>query len=79
MAETETDTSERDPVGVLLAGVREFARTRDEQAGREVLLAMVKQYLAELSDDEFAALVEEVREPAETAYPESWRQPTARD
>ncbi|MCV7219843.1 hypothetical protein [Mycolicibacterium elephantis] len=79
MAETEQDTTERDPVMVLLDGVREFARTRDEQAGREVLLAMVKQYLAELSAAELDALLEEVREPAETAYPESWRQPKARD
>ncbi|MGV0778736.1 hypothetical protein [Mycolicibacterium elephantis] len=80
MAEPEQNPN-RDPVSVLLAGVREFVRTRDEQTGREVLVAMVKQYLAELSGDEFAALVAEVREPAtdEAAYPTSWGYQKPRD
>lgn len=32
----------------------------------EALVAGVKQYLADMTDDEFAALVDEVREPADT-------------
>ncbi|MCH5645723.1 hypothetical protein [Gordonia sp. ABSL49_1] len=50
----------------------------------DVLEAAVKQYLSELSDDDFAKLVAEVRPPADDdspehkpkddgpAYPESW-------
>ncbi|GAB5895893.1 hypothetical protein OKHIL_17000 [Mycolicibacterium mageritense] len=69
-----------DPFDALLAGVREFAHATDEETGREVLTAAVKQYLAELPDDEFAALIEEVREPtapgkpakADESYPAAW-------
>jgi hypothetical protein len=68
------------PIDALLAGVREFAASTDEQTGTEALLAGVKQYLAELPDKDFAALVAEVRPPADTtttddggpAYPPEW-------
>lgn len=74
MTAPNPDTERRDPFDALLAGVREFARTTDENTGREVLVAAVKQFLAELSDDEFAALVAEVREPADDGptYPAAW-------
>lgn len=66
-----------DPVAALLAGVRGYANTTDETTGRDVLIAGTKQYLAELDDTAFAALVAEVRPPAEhpddtPAYPPSW-------
>lgn len=73
------DPEQRDPFDALLAGVREFTNAADENAGREILLAAVKQWLAELTDDDFAAVVAEVREPADDgpAYPENWGyQPT---
>jgi hypothetical protein len=75
----QQDANERDPFQALLAGVREFARTSDDETGREVLIAAVKQFLAELSDEQFAAFVEEVREPdqnddetTDSAYPDNW-------
>ncbi|WP_396912416.1 hypothetical protein [Mycolicibacterium sp.] len=73
MADTQP---KRDPFTALLDGVREYANTTDEKQGREVLLAAVKQFLAELTDEQFAELVAEVREPAddadEAAYPAGW-------
>ncbi|BBZ57068.1 hypothetical protein [Mycolicibacterium phocaicum] len=69
-----------DPFNALLAGVHRFAGTKDESTGREVLIAAVKQYLSELTADEFAALEAEVRPPDEDSaqssdgpvYPASW-------
>ncbi len=37
-------------------------------ASTEPLIAGVKQYLAELTDDEFAKIVAEVREPADEEH-----------
>ena len=64
-----------DPFANLLSGVREFARTTDEQAGREVLTAGVRQYLAELPAQDFESLLAEVRPPADHSYPPAWGYP----
>lgn len=63
-----------DPFANLLSGVREFARSTDEATGREVLTAGVRQYLAELPEQEFSSLISEVRPPTEApnAYPANW-------
>jgi len=55
------------PTDVLIAAAEQFARTKNEADGIEVLEAGVKQYLAELDDKQFAALVGEVREPESDA------------
>ncbi len=70
------------PFDTLVAGVEQFTAAADEQAGREILLAAVKQYLSELPDDVFADLVAEVRPPATDpendpktggpAHPDAW-------
>lgn len=67
-----------DPLSALHAGVRQFAASADEKAGNDALIAGNRQYLAALSDKEFAQLVAEVRPPADTTpddgpvYPASW-------
>lgn len=82
-ANSRPDTNQndrQDPFLALIAGVRRFAATKDENTGREVLLAAVKQYLSELTADEYAALEAEVRPPDEDqvepadgpVYPASW-------
>lgn len=61
-----------DPFTNLLSGIREFARTTDEETGREILTAGVRQYLAELPEKDFESLLAEVRPPADTDYPANW-------
>lgn len=81
----EPPEPQTDPLDPLLAGVRQYAHSKDAQSGRDALIAGNRQYLAALSDKEFAQLVAEVRPPADTKpddgpidYPASWGfQPTA--
>lgn len=54
----------RDPFSTLVAGVRTYLNTQcDETTRRDALIAANRQYLADLSDTEFAGLVAEVRQP----------------
>lgn len=67
-------TDAKDPVSALLAGVRQYADSTDDQTARDALVAGAKQFLADLDDTQFSSLIAEVRPPAEdpNAYPANW-------
>ena len=74
----EPPEQQADPLTHILAGVRQYAHSDNEKTGREALVAGNRQYLASLSDRDFAQLVAEVRPPADAtpddgpAYPADW-------